>query len=211
MVFRYVVSDPGIVANLLWEHLQMVGLSSLLTVLLAVPLALFVNNYPRFSVPIMGLLGVVYTIPSLALIIFFVPILGLNSRPVILAMVLYGQVILVRNLVAGLRSIAPDIYEAAQGMGMNSWQQWWWVEVPLILPLFLAGLRLGAVVAIAVATIGAKFGAGGLGTLLFDGIAQTDRYDKIWAGVISVVLLALVINTGLLLLEKSIAKHPSVR
>jgi osmoprotectant transport system permease protein len=209
VVLSYVVNNPGIVANLLWEHLQMVGFSSLITVVLAVPLALLVNYYPRFSIPIMGLLGIVYTIPSLALIIFFVPILGLNSRPVILAMVLYGQVILVRNLVAGLRGISPDIYEASQGMGMNGWQRWWWVEVPLILPLFLAGLRLGAVVAIAVATIGAKFGAGGLGTLLFDGIAQTDRYDKIWAGVISVVLLALVINTGLLLLEKLATKQPT--
>ena len=207
MFFSYVVSNPSIVANLLWEHLQMVGLSCLITVLLAVPLALLVNNYPRFSMLIMGILGIVYTIPSLALIIFFVPILCLNARPVILAMVLYSQVILVRNLVAGLRGISPDIYEAAQGMGMNGWQQWWWVEVPLILPLFLAGVRLGAVVAIAVATIGAKFGAGGLGTLLFDGIAQTDRYDKIWAGVISVVLLALVINTGLLLLEKLATKQ----
>jgi osmoprotectant transport system permease protein len=209
VVLSYVVNNPGIVANLLWQHLQMVGLSSVITVLLAVPLALLVNYYPRFSIPIMGLLGIVYTIPSLALIIFFVPILGLNSRPVILAMVLYGQVILVRNLVAGLRGISPDIYEAAQGMGMNGWQRWWWVEVPLIFPLFLAGLRLGAVVAIAVATIGAKFGAGGLGTLLFDGIAQTDRYDKIWAGVISVVLLALVINIGLLLLERLATKQPT--
>jgi len=185
----------------------MVGGSSLVAVLFAIPLALLVTNYPRFSLPIMGFLGIIYTIPSLALIILFVPLLGLSAQPVILAMVLYIQVILVRNLVAGLQGIAPDIYEAAQGMGMNSWQCWWWVEVPLILPMFLAGVRWGAVVAIAVATIGAKFGAGGLGTLLFEGIAQSDRYDKIWAGVILLVALALIINTGLLILERLTSKQ----
>jgi len=197
----YVVDNPILVMNLLWEHLQMVGISCLLAIALAIPFALLITNYPRLGTVVMGGLGVIYTIPSLALIILFVPWLGLSNKPVILAMVLYCQVILVRNLVVGLQEIAPEIHEAAQGMGMNSWQRWWWVEVPLVLPLFLAGVRLGAIVVIAVATIGAKFGAGGLGTLLFEGIAA-DRYDKIWAGVILIILLSLGINTGLLLLER---------
>jgi len=180
----------------------MVGVASLGAIAFALPLALLISRYPPLSSPIMGILGVIYTIPSLALIILFVPVLGLSDKPVILAMVLYTQIILVRNLVVGLQEIPPSIQEAARGMGMNSWQRWWWVEVPLVLPLFLAGVRLGTIVSISVATIGAKFGAGGLGTLLFAGIAQTGRYDKVWAGVILVVVLALGINTGLLLLER---------
>ena len=84
---------------------------------------------------------------------------------------------------------------------MNSWQRWWRVQVPLIMPIFLAGLRIAAIVGIAIATIGAKFGAGGLGVLLFEGIAQTGRYDKIWAGVIAVAVLAFIINGALLALE----------
>ena len=84
---------------------------------------------------------------------------------------------------------------------MNAWQRWVRVQVPLILPIFLAGLRLAAIVGIAIATIGAKFGAGGLGVLLFDGIAQAGRYDKIWAGAIAVAILAFVINGALLALE----------
>jgi osmoprotectant transport system permease protein len=90
-------------------------------------------------------------------------------------------------------------------MGMNPWQRWWRVQVPLVLPIFLAGLRLASIVAIAIATIGAKFGAGGLGTLLFDGIAQSGRYDKIWAGAIAVSLLAFAINAALLALEAAVS------
>ena len=91
--------------------------------------------------------------------------------------------------------------EAARGMGMNGWQRWWQIQVPLVLPIFLAGVRIAAVVSVAIATIGAKFGAGGLGVLLFEGIAQAGRYDKIWAGAIAVSLLAFALNTSLLALE----------
>ena len=84
---------------------------------------------------------------------------------------------------------------------MNAWQRWVRVQVPLILPIFLAGLRLAAIVGIAISTIGAKFGAGGVGVLLFDGIAQAGRYDKIWAGAIAVAILAFVINGALPTLE----------
>lgn len=171
-----------------------------IAILVALPVALLVTRYRWLSVPVLGGLGILYTIPSLALIIFLVPVFGLNARSVIVAMVLYTQVILVRNLVVGLEGIKPSVLEAAKGMGMSPWQRWWRVQVPLILPIFLAGLRLAAIVAIAIATIGAKFGAGGLGTLLFDGIAQ-GRYDKIWAGAIAVSLLAFAINGILLSLE----------
>lgn len=197
----YLLNQPGVVLQLLLQHVQMLGATLLFAILIAVPLALVVTRYRWLSVPILGTLSIVYTIPSLALIIFFVPILGLNARSVIMAMVLYTQVILVRNLTVGLLGIDMAVLEAAKGMGMNRWQCWWWVEVPLIMPVFLAGVRIAAVVAIAIATIGAKFNAGGLGTLLFDGI-QTNRLDKIWAGAIAVSLLALATNSLFQWLEK---------
>lgn len=197
----YIFQHPIAVWTLVLEHLQMTLSTLAIAVLLAVPLALLVTRFPWLSVPVLSTLGILYTIPSLALIILLVPILGLNAWSVIIAMVLYTQVILVRSLVVGLQSIKPAILEAAKGMGMNGWQRWWQIQVPLIMPIFLAGLRLSAIVAIAIATIGAKFGAGGLGTLLFDGIAQTGRYDKIWAGAIAVSILALVMNGALLALE----------
>jgi osmoprotectant transport system permease protein len=197
----YILKNPETVGTLLLEHVQMTSLTLVLAVLLAVPLALLITRFRWLNLPILGSLGVLYTIPSLALIILLVPIFGLSQRSVIVAMVIYTQVILVRGLVVGLRSIPAAIIEAAKGMGMNSWQRWWQVQVPLVLPIFLASLRVAAVVAIAIATIGAKFGAGGLGTLLFDGIAQAGRYDKIWAGAIVVSLLAFALNGALLGLE----------
>lgn len=196
----YLLKNPGRVLALVLEHLQMTSLTLVIAVLLALPLALLVTRYRWLNVPILGTLGILYTVPSLALIILLVPLFGLNERSVIAAMVIYTQIILVRSLTIGLQSIKPAIIEAARGMGMNPWKRWWQIQVPLILPIFLAGLRLSAIVAIAIATIGAKFGAGGLGTLLFDGVSQ-NRYDKIWAGAIAVAVLAFIINAALLALE----------
>ena len=179
----------------------MIGFALLIAVLVALPLSLLISRYRWLSVPVLGTLGTLYTVPSLALIILLVPVFGLNSNSVVVAIAIYAQVILVRNITVGLQLIEPALLEAARGMGMNAWQRWVRVQVPLILPIFLAGLRLAAIVGIAIATIGAKFGAGGLGVLLFDGIAQAGRYDKIWAGAIAVAVLAFVINGALLALE----------
>jgi osmoprotectant transport system permease protein len=198
----YILKHPGTVWSLLLAHLGMTILTLAIAVLIALPLALLITRYRWLNLPILGSLGILYTIPSLALIILLIPIFGLNVRSVIVAMVMYTQVILVRSLVVGLQSIPSSILEAARGMGMNHWQRWWQIQVPLTLPIFLAGLRIAAVVAIAIATIGAKFGAGGLGTLLFEGIAQAGRFDKIWAGAIAVAFLAFTLNGLLLALEQ---------
>jgi len=197
----YLLSHPGLVWQLTQEHLAMVGMTLGIAVVLALPLALLIHQVRWLALPVMGILSILYTVPSLALIILLVPWFGLNARSVVVAMVIYTQVILVRHFCVGLRSVEPAILEAAKGMGMNLWQRWWQVQVPLMLPIVLAGLRLAAIVAIAIATVGAKFGAGGLGTLLFDGIAQAGRYDKIWAGSLAVGSLALLVNTALLSLE----------
>lgn len=196
----YIIKNYGVVFGLLLEHLQMTGLAVLMAIAIALPLALLVTYYRRLNALVLGFLGTLYTIPSLALIILLMPIFGLNRQSVIVAMILYTQIILVRNFSVGLQSIEPAILEAARGMGMNPWQRWWQVQMPLILPICLAGVRLATIVAIAIATIGAKFGAGGLGVLLFDGISQA-RNDKIWAGAILVALLALTLNGILLGLE----------
>lgn len=197
----YIIKNYGIVFELVVEHLQMTGLTILMAIAIALPLALLVNYYRWLNAPVLGFLGTLYTIPSLALIILLVPIFGLNRQSVIVAMIIYCQIILVRNFSVSLESIEPAILEVAKAMGMNPWQCWWQVQVPLILPICLAGVRLATIIAIATATIGAKFGAGGLGTLLFDGIAQSGRYDKLWAGAITVACLAFLLNGILLALE----------
>lgn len=204
-IMIFLINNFDLIGTLLWQHLQMVAIALCIATAIAVPLALVINRWSWIEVPLLSTLGMLYTIPSLALIILLVPWLGLSATSVIAAMVIYAQVILVRNLLAGLRAIPASTLETATAMGMNSWQRWWWVQVPLALPVFLAGLRLAALVSIAIATIGAKFGAGGLGILLFEGIAQSGRYDKIWAGAIAVSLLALSLHLLFLALERQTA------
>ncbi|HBL10275.1 MAG TPA: ABC transporter permease [Cyanobacteria bacterium UBA11162] len=189
----YIITNIENVFKLLLEHIEMTGLAVLIAVAIALPLSWLITYYRWLNVPVLGFLGTLYTIPSLALMILLVPIFGLNRQSVIVAMIIYTQIILVRNFSVALLSIEPAILEAAKGMGMNVWQRWWWVQLPLILPICLAGVRLATIIAIAIATIGAKFGAGGLGVLLFDGVSQS-RYDKIWAGAIGVAVLAFALN-----------------
>jgi osmoprotectant transport system permease protein len=199
---KYIVDNPDIVRGLLLRHLQITAIALAFALAIALPLGLLVNRFRWLAVPIVGMLGILYTIPSLALIILLIPAFGLGSKPVIIALIIYAQIILVRNILVGLQSVSPAMLEAARGMGMNAWQVWWRVQFPLALPIMLAGLRIAAVVVIGIAAIGAKFGAGGLGRLLFDGISG-ERYDKIWAGAIAVSALAFVVNGLLLLLERA--------
>lgn len=198
----YILSHPAVVMQLLLTHLAMAGGAVLVSMALALPLSLFLLRHDRLRALILGVLGVIYTVPSIALIILLIPLFGLNAKAVVVALVLYTQVILVRNFVAGLQSVDAAILEAARGMGMAPHQVWWRVQLPLALPVMLAGVRIAGVVAIAIATIGAKFGAGGLGRLLFEGISQPGRTDKIWAGALAVSLLALALSVALRALER---------
>jgi osmoprotectant transport system permease protein len=188
------------VLKLFWEHLWVSGLAIGAALLIALPLGWLLFSQPGLNRLVLGVLGVLYTIPSIALIILLVPLFGLNKISVFVALVVYCQVVLVRNILAGLENIPADIREAAVGLGMTRWQLAYQVEFPLALPVILAGVRVAAVVSISIATIGAKFGAGGLGVLLFEGIAQY-RLDKLWNGTIFIAILALSVYWGLRQLE----------
>lgn len=197
----YLFSNFDTVLTLIGQHLFMVAVALILSSLIALPLGWYLWQHKRLATIVLGGLGVLYTIPSIALLILLLPLFGLNRRSVIVALIIYTQIILVRNVVAGLQGVSPAILEAATGIGMNGWQRWWRVELPLALPIILAGMRIATVVAVAIATIGAKFSAGGLGTLLFDGIAQ-NRYDKILSGSFVVALLAFLLNYLFVFVEK---------
>lgn len=197
----YIFTNPTLILRLIGQHLSMTITALIVATLLAVPLGAVLVRYPRWATPVTGLLGILYTIPSIALLILLLPLFGLNRTTVVVALIIYTQVILVRNTIVGLQGIPADVLEAATGLGMNGWQRWWRVQLPLALPVILAGLRIAAVVAVAIATIGAKFAAGGLGTLLFDGIAQ-NRYDKIVAGSVVVAVVAFGLNGVLLGAER---------
>jgi len=203
----YLVEERGQVGTLFLEHLRITGLALGLALLIAFPLGIALVRYPRLATPILGLLSVLYTVPSLALLIFLIPFLGLGAKTAVATLVIYAQVVLVRNIVVGLQSINPALLEAATAMGMSRWVRWWRVELPLALPVILAGVRIAAVTIIGIAAIAAKISAGGLGTLLFNGI-QFNRDEMIWAGALAVSVLAFAVNGALIWLERRLDRVP---
>ena len=197
----YIFENPDIILQLTWEHIVLTVGALLIATVIAVPLGYLIYGRERVSTVVLGGLGILYVIPSLVMMILLLPLLGLNERTVIAALVIYCQIILVRNVIAGLSSVDPNVMEAARGLGMTRWQQFYRVQLPLASPIIIAGLRLAAVVATSIATVGALSAAGGLGTLLFNGISQ-GRYDKIVAGSVMVALLAAFFNWSLQAVEQ---------
>ncbi len=201
----YLLNNPQRVLDLLRQHLVITGLALALALVIAFPLGILVARQRRLDGPVLGALGLIYTIPSLALLALLIPPLGLGLRNLVAALVLYVQFILVRNIVVGLRGVDPAIIEAARGMGLNPAQILWQVELPLAFPIILAGVRLATVTILAIATIGAWIAAGGLGVLFHEGL-NTDNPVKIVAGAIVSGLLAIVFNQVFLWLEHYAAR-----
>lgn len=174
----------------LGQHVKITLLTLGIALLIAVPLGTLISRFPFLYTPIMAVLGFIYTIPSLALLAMLIPLVGVGLQNALMALVAYAQFILVRNVVVGLRAVDPITIDAARGMGMTRWQILFRIEYPLALPVILGGLRIATVATIAVATIGALVDAGGLGTMLFQGIDQAYQ-SEIITGTIAVSLLAL--------------------
>jgi len=194
----------GEIVSLTAEHLVLVALSTILAVSIGVPVGILLTRRPRLARPILGFAGVVQTVPSLALFGFLIPlplIGGIGARTAIVALIVYALLPILRNTYAGIRSVDPAIVEAATGLGMTARQRLWWVELPLALPVVLAGVRIATVVSIGLATIAAAIGAGGLGVLIYRGIAIVDN-RLILAGALPAALLALAADFLLGALER---------
>ncbi|MGQ0571371.1 MAG: ABC transporter permease [Armatimonadota bacterium] len=197
---RYLLDNPLVVLRLLGQHLWLTLMALTLAGLIALPLGVLAARNPRVRGPLFGVLGFIYTIPSLAFFVLLIPIMGLGLVPAITALVAYAQVILVRNITVGLLGVDQAILEAARGMGMTPRQRLWRVELPLALPIILAGVRVAVLAIIGIGMIAAFINAGGLGVLLFTGVAQSHP-DKIIAGSIAASALALTANALLRLVE----------
>jgi len=202
--FRYLFSNSGLVLGLFGEHLRMAAIALMIALIIALPLGWLLARVIWLRGPVLGVLGVIYTIPSLSLFVLLIPVLGLGLRPAIVALVAYAQIVLVRNILIGLVGIDPAIIEAAKGMGMNGWQRFSQVEFPLALPLILAGTRVATLSIIGIGTVAAFINGGGLGRLLFDGVTTGNR-GKIVAGSIAITILALGANMILRFFERRVA------
>jgi osmoprotectant transport system permease protein len=189
----YLIQNWRYVGELLLEHLWLTFSALAIASAIALPTGVLLARVPRLRGPVLGVLSVLYTIPSLSLLVLLIPLLRLGYWPAVVTLVIYAQLVLVRNIVVGITGIEPSVVEAARGMGMSDWQRLTAVELPLALPLMLAGMRIATLSTIGIATIAAFVNAGGLGTLLFDGV-RTSNQEKIVAGAIAVSLLAFAAN-----------------
>ncbi len=189
----YLLNNLPVVIMYFGEHLRMTAITLGISLLIAIPVGVMIARTRWLRGPVLGVLGVIYTIPSLSLFVLLIPIFGLGLTPAVIALVAYAQLMLVRNWLVGLTSIDPVIVEAAKGMGMSGLQRFWQVEFPLALPLLLSGIRLAAISTIGIGTIAAYINAGGLGQLLFEGVT-TANSEKIFAGAVSVSILAIGVN-----------------
>src|SRR5688500_2743302 len=204
MNLDYLINRRDRVWELTIEHLQLSFSAVLIALVFAIPLGVLAARNRRLSTPLLGLLGAIYTIPSLAFLAILIPSLGIGRRPALIVLAAYAQVFLVRNIATGLRGVDPATLEAAIGIGMTRWQQFIKVRWPLALPVIIAGLRTAAVTTISLATIAAWIGAGGLGTLLFEGITRAAP-DRILAGAIAITALALLTDAALRFAESMTA------
>ena len=183
------------------QHLWITVVSVLLGLLLALPLALLARRYARLETTILGVSTGLYTIPSLALFPLIVPFTGLTPVTVIIGLALYSLTILVRNSLEGFRSVPADVRESAVGLGYSPARLLFRVELPLALPVIMAGLRIATVSTVALTTVGAIVAYGGLGNLLADGVSENFKAEILAASVIC-VLLALGLDLVLLLVQR---------
>ncbi len=183
------------------QHLQVTAIAVIVAVSIGVPLGIAVARWRRLEPFVLGTASLLYTIPSLALFAFLLPFLGLGEKPTIIALILYSQLAIVRNTMVGINGVDRAVVEAAHGMGMQRNQILTMVQLPLALPLIMAGIRTITVMGIGVATIAAFIGAGGLGVFIFQGISRLYP-EMIIAGALPVALLALAADFALSLVER---------
>ncbi len=184
----YVQTRSSILLEALGQHLYLVLVSLVAGAVVAVPLAVLAHRVRRARGLTLGVTTVLYTIPSLAMFILLLPLVGLSATTVVIALALYSLTILVRNILVGLDGVDPEVRDAATGMGLSSWRTLWRVEAPLALPSAVAGLRVAAVSTVALATVGAIIGYGGLGNLITSGYQSNFNAQVLTASLLCVVL-----------------------
>ena len=203
-LLQFMLQNHAQVLELTLEHLWLVGISTLLAVLVGIPLGIVIAHWPVLNKPVLASANIIQTIPSLALFGFLLPLPWLGERAdrlAILALTLYALLPLIRNTYTGIRGVDPAVVEAGRGMGLTDRQLLFQVELPLAVSVILSGVRVAVVISVGLATIAAAIGAGGLGEFIFRGLAMVNN-QLILAGAIPAAALALFADTSLGWLEK---------
>lgn len=191
--YEYAMLHVSDVATRAVEHLQLALFSILISIVIGVPLGILISYIKPLKKPVLGFANVMQAVPSIALLGFLVPFLGIGEKPAIFMVVVYSLLPIVKNTATGLSSVNADTIEAARGIGMTNFQILSRVKLPLSLPVIMAGVRISAVTSVGLVTLAAFIGAGGLGYLIYSGI-RTANSNQILLGAVPACLLALAVD-----------------
>lgn len=205
-LFEFFKQNYGEILQLAVEHLLLVLVATGAAIIVGVPVGILLARKPRLSKPVLAIANILQTIPSLALFGALIPLVGLGSKPAVIALFLYSLLPVIRNTYTGIIGVDRAVREAARGMGMTDWQMLTQVELPLALSVIIAGIRVATVISVGTATIAAAIGAGGLGMYIFRGLRMNDN-NLVLAGAIPAALMALGADFLLGWFEKSLAAN----
>jgi osmoprotectant transport system permease protein len=206
--YNYNLSDPQSIPNLFLKHLSLVAIIMLISLIIGIPLGLLVARYRRLYLPIITASGLLYTIPSIAAFALLIPFTGLTPATAIIPLVIYNQLVLIRNTAAGINGIDPLLLEVGRAMGMKPRQLLFRVTLPLALPVIVAGIRIATVTTIGIVALASLVGQSTLGDLIFMNLAFFDP-DPIAAGAILMAAFAIVADLLLLALQVALNRGRS--
>ncbi|XKF15963.1 ABC transporter permease [Halomonas sp. BLK-85] len=203
---QYAISNIDVLITRTLEHIALVGLAVGIATLTGVPIGIAITKNEKLAKNVLYLASIIVTIPSIALFGIMIPVLsiighGIGYLPAVIAVLLYSQLPIIRNTYTAINNVDPSLREAARGIGMSQNQRLQKVEIPLAVPIIMAGVRTAVVLNIGVMAIAAYIGAGGLGTFISRGISQSDPRQLV-LGAIAVSLLAVIVDYALLFLQK---------
>ena len=200
-MFEYISRNWEQILSRAGEHVYLAFTAVALACLIGIPVGLLINRHKRLANAVISVANVLQTVPSLAMFALLIPLVGIRDKNAIVALFLYALLPIIKNTYIGIRNVDPSVIEAAKGMGMSRMQILYKVQTPLAVPVIMGGVRIATVTGIGVATIATLIGAGGLGTLIYQGIGMMN-YPMMISGAIAAALLALLTDFILGLLEK---------
>ncbi|AYJ88733.1 MULTISPECIES: ABC transporter permease [Bacillus] len=202
-IIDFLEKNGGELLTKMWEHLYISLIAVVLGIIVAVPLGVVLTRMKRGAGFIIGIVNIFQTLPSLAILAFFIPILGVGKIPAIVALFFYSVLPILRNTYAGVQGVNKNLLESGKGIGMTTWEQIRLVELPLAVPVIMAGVRTSTIYLIGWTTLAAFIGGGGLGDYILIGL-QLYQPEFIIAGAIPVTILAVIIDLSLMKLEKKV-------
>ena len=197
----YVVENHEQIISLFLEHIELTFIAVGLSILIGVPIGIIISYIKKLDKPILGLSSVIQAVPSMALLGFLIPFVGIGTIPAIIVVILYSLLPIIKNTYTGINGISETMIESAKGIGLTKSQILFKIQIPQTLPVIMAGIRISAVSAVGLMTMSAFIGGGGLGYLIFSGIRTLNNY-QILAGAIPACILALIVDYFFGLIEK---------